>query len=162
MRAMVNIMLRMLVMLVVVGGAPGALMAAPVQEDPLDRQVLDISKDLRCAVCQNQPVSESNADLAKDMRRTIREQLLAGKSRDEILAYFVARYGDFVLLKPPTERAGLALWLAPPLVLGVMLLSGWLFLRRRGRNPSSVPPALNDQDLARVKAAREQLDDSRP
>ncbi len=154
-------LVRSLILATVLVGLSGPLSAAPVQEDPLDRQVLDISKDLRCAVCQNQPVSESNADLAKDMRRMIREQLLAGKSRDEIMNYFVARYGDFVLLKPPTERAGLALWLAPPLVLGVMLLSGWLFLRRRGRNPPPVPPALTDQDLARVKAAREQLDNSR-
>lgn len=146
-------------LLVVVPGLP---LAAPVQEDPLDRQVLDISKDLRCAVCQNQPVSESNADLAKDMRRIIREQLLAGKSRDEIVDYFVARYGDYVLMKPPTERAGLLLWMAPPLVLGVMLLSGWLFLRRRGRNPVPATPVLSDQDLARVKAAREQLDNPRP
>ena len=106
-------------------------------------------------------MSESNADLAKDMRRIIREQLIAGKSRDEIVAYFVARYGDYVLLKPPVERAGLLLWLAPPLVLVFLLLSGWLFLRRRAHNPEPAAPVLTDQDLARVKAAREQLDNSR-
>ncbi|MEK7759553.1 MAG: cytochrome c-type biogenesis protein, partial [Pseudomonadota bacterium] len=72
--------------------------AEPVQEDPLDRAVLEIAKDLRCTVCQNQPVAESNADLAKDMRQIIREQLVAGKSRAEIVDYFVARYGDYVLM----------------------------------------------------------------
>lgn len=154
------IALRPLVLAGLLAVAAGPAFAAPVEEDPLDRQVLEIGKQLRCAVCQNEPVSESKADLAQDMRRIIREQLVAGKSRDEIVAYFVARYGDFVLLKPPVERAGLPLWLAPPLVLGVMLLSGWLFLRRRERNPSPATPVLTDQDLARVKAARKELEDS--
>jgi cytochrome c-type biogenesis protein CcmH len=148
----------LLVLASFLAGLAGALHAAPVEEDPLDRQVLEIAKDLRCAVCQNQPVSESNADLAKDMRRIIREQLVAGKSRDEIKAYFVARYGDFVLMKPPAERAGLLLWLAPPLVLGGLLLSGWLFLRRRTRTPAPAAPALSEQDLARVRAARARQD----
>lgn len=110
---------------------PLASPAAQVTEDPLERQVLDIAKDLRCAVCQNQPVSESEAGLAKDMRAAIREQLKAGKSREQIIAYFVARYGDYVLLKPPLERAGLPLWLAPPLLLLVAAGFAYLFLRRR-------------------------------
>jgi cytochrome c-type biogenesis protein CcmH len=127
----------------------------PVQEDPLDRAVLDIAKDLRCAVCQNQPVSESNADLAKDMRVVIREQLQAGKSRDEIVDYFVARYGDYVLMKPPAERAGLLLWVAPPLVLLGLALFGWLFLRKRTHSPAPPAPVLSTEDLARVRSERE-------
>lgn len=132
-----------------------AAQAEPVQEDPLDRAVLDIAKGLRCAVCQNQPVSESNADLARDMRVVIREQLVAGKSRDEIVDYFVARYGDYVLMKPPAERAGLLLWLAPPLVLAALALFGWLFLRKRTQAPPPAVPALSAVDLERVRAARE-------
>lgn len=132
--------------------------AAPVQEDPIERQMLDIAHDLRCAVCQNQPVSESNADLAKDMRKAIREQLEAGKSRAEIVDYFVARYGDYVLMKPPAERAGLLLWIAPPLVLVVLALSGWLFLRRRTGTPATPAPTLSPADQARVRAARQQQD----
>jgi len=132
--------------------------AAPqtVQEDPLDRQVLEIAKDLRCAVCQNQPVSESNADLAKDMRQVIREQLQAGKSRDEIVNYFVTRYGDYVLMKPPADRAGLPLWVAPPLALLVLALGGWLFVRHRTRQRLSSAPTLSDEDRERVRAARQQ------
>lgn len=125
-----------------------------VHEDPLDRQVLEISKDLRCAVCQNQPVSESNADLAKDMRKIIREQLQAGKSREQIVEYFVTRYGDYVLMKPPAERAGLLLWLAPPLVLALLAMGGWLFMRRRTHQPAAPTPTLSDEDRARVRAAR--------
>ena len=141
---------------VVAAGTPTS--APTIQEDPLDRAVLEISKDLRCAVCQNQPVSESNADLAKDMRAVIREQLVAGKSRAEIVDYFVARYGDYVLMKPPAERAGLLLWVAPPLVLAALLLGAWLFVRRRTRVTSPPAPALSDEDRARVSAARQQQD----
>ncbi len=130
--------------------------AGSVQEDPLDRAVLEIARDLRCAVCQNQPVSESNSDLAKDMRQIIREQLQAGKPRLEIVDYFVARYGDYVLMKPPTERAGLPLWLAPPLVLAVLVLLAWGFLRQRSHRPVVPTPPLSKSDQARVRAAREQ------
>ena len=133
--------------------------AEPVQEDPLDRAVLEIAKDLRCAVCQNQPVAESNSDLAKDMRQLIREQLVAGKSRDEIVDYFVARYGDYVLMKPPTERAGLLLWIVPPVLLVTLALLSWVFLRQRSQAPPPPPaPVLSAQDQARVRAARGQQD----
>jgi len=152
--------LRWLLALVVMSPALLAAQNGPavVQEDPLDRQVLDIAKSLRCAVCQNQPVSESNADLAKDMRKVIREQLQAGKSREQIVEYFVARYGDYVLMRPPADRAGLPLWLAPPLVLIVLALGGWLFMRRRTRQAAAPAPVLSEADQARVRAARNQQD----
>lgn len=132
--------------------------APTIQEDPLEREVLEISKELRCAVCQNQPVSESNSDLAKDMRRLIREQLVAGKPRAEIVQYFVSRYGDYVLMKPPKEGAGLLLWVAPPLVLLVLGLVGWFYLRRR-LSPVLATTTLNEADRERVRAARRQQDD---
>lgn len=132
--------------------------AAPVQEDPIERQMLDIAHDLRCAVCQNQPVSESNADLAKDMRKAIREQLEAGKTRAEIVDYFVARYGDYVLMKPPAAGPGALLWIAPPLLFVLLAVSGWLFLRRRTRPPATPAPTLSAADQARVRAARHQQD----
>lgn len=139
----------------------GSLAASePVQEDRLERQTLEIAKDLRCAVCQNQPVSESNADLAKDMRKIIREQLQAGKSRDEIVEYFVTRYGDYVLMKPPVERAGLLLWLAPPLLLVLLGLFGWLFLRKRTRMATpQAAPDLSEEDRKRIEAVRKSLED---
>jgi cytochrome c-type biogenesis protein CcmH len=129
--------------------------AAEVTEDPLERQTLAIAKDLRCAVCQSQPVSESNSDLARDMRAIIREQLEAGKSREEIMEYFVARYGNYVLMKPPYDQSGTLLWLAPVLLLVAMAIGGWLFLRNR--KDVELPPvaALSEEDRARVKAAEE-------
>ena len=128
--------------------------AAQVEEDPIERQVLDIAKDLRCTVCQNQPVSESNADLARDMRDIIREQVKAGKSRDEIIRYFVDRYGNYVLMNPPKSGPGAIVWVGPLALIAVVGLSGFVFLRRRLR-PSLPPvPPLSKDDAERVRAAR--------
>ena len=127
-----------------------------VTEDPLERQVLDIGKDLRCAVCQNQPISESNADLARDMRDIIREQLQAGKSREEIVNYFVERYGDYVLMNPPVRGPGTVVWLAPVALLLVVGISGFVFLRHRRRESLPPAPKLSREDAALVRAARKQ------
>lgn len=145
--------MKFLLVLLFALGIPAAL-AAPVAEDPLERQMLDIAKDLRCAVCQNQPVSESNADLARDMRVIIREQLQAGRSRAEIVDYFVARYGDYVLMKPPYRGSGFPLWVVPVIVLLALAVSAFGYLRRRRRAPMPPPPTLSAEDIARVRAAR--------
>lgn len=144
---------RFLIILCLMFAAP--VFAAEVAEDPLERQTLAIAKDLRCAVCQSQPVSESNSDLARDMRAIIREQLEAGKSREEIVEYFVSRYGNYVLMKPPYDKTGTLLWLAPVLLLAAMAIGGWLFLRNR--KDVELPPveALSDEDRARIRAAEE-------
>lgn len=142
----------------------GLLLAAPAYaevaaEDPLERQMLDIAKDLRCAVCQNQPVSESNADLARDMRVIIREQLRQGKSREEIVQYFVDRYGDYVLMKPPTHGSGFLLWVLPLALFAALALSGFGYLRRRRR--AALPPvALSPEDHALVERARREEEQS--
>jgi cytochrome c-type biogenesis protein CcmH len=132
----------------------GPALASQVTEDPLDRKVLDIAKDLRCAVCQNQPVSESNADLARDMRDIIREQLKAGKSREEIVQYFVARYGDYVLMKPPYQGPGFLLWVMPAGFAVLLAVSAAVYLRRRRREPLPPAPELSVEDRARIEAAR--------
>ena len=132
------------------------LWAAPVTEDPLERQMLDIAKDLRCAVCQNQPISESNADLARDMRDIVREQIQAGKSREEILNYFVERYGDYVLMNPPRRGPGMIVWLAPLALLLVVGVSGFVFLRNRLKPTLPPAPKLSKEDAALVRAARKQ------
>lgn len=130
--------------------------AGDVSEDPLERQMLEIAKLLRCAVCQNQPISDSSSDLARDMRVIIREQLQAGKRRDEIIAYFVERYGNYVLLKPPVDRTGAAVWFLPPLLLLVIGAFAVVFVRRRLRQALPPAPELSDEDMARVHAARDQ------
>lgn len=128
--------------------------AVSVQEDPIERRTLEIAKGLRCTVCQNQPVSESNADLARDMRAIIRDQVKAGKSDDEIVEYFVARYGNYVLLKPRFDPIGALLWLAPPLLLGLVAVFAYRYLRKRV-TPAPAPSApLSAEDAARVRQAR--------
>lgn len=135
-------------------------LAAPVTEDPVERQMIDIAKGLRCAVCQNQPVSESNADLARDMRAIILDQLKQGKSREEIVQYFVARYGDYVLMNPPTRGPGLLLWVLPAGVLGLLGITAFTYLRHRRRATLSPTPALTAADRKRVEKARKDESDS--
>lgn len=110
-----------------------ATMGAVVPEDPAERRMLAIAAQLRCAVCQNESVAESHAQLAQDMRALIREQLAAGRSDAQILAWFHDRYGDYVLMRPPARGSGLLLWLAPGVLLLVGGAGAFVFLRRRAR-----------------------------
>ena len=105
-----------------------------VGEDPQQRQILEIAEKLRCAVCQNQSVAESNAELAQDMRRLIGEQLAAGRSEAQIVDYFRARYGDFVLMRPPRQGSGAPLWWAPLVILALAGGGAFVYLRRRLRD----------------------------
>lgn len=105
-----------------------------VTEDPQQRQMLEIAEKLRCAVCQNQSVAESNAELAQDMRRIIAEQLAAGRSETEVIDYFRARYGDFVLMSPPRRGSGAPLWWAPVAILAAGGAGAFIYLRRRLRD----------------------------
>ncbi len=118
--------------------------------------MLDIAADLRCAVCQNQPVSESNADLARDMRAIIRDQLKAGRSREQIINYFVERYGDYVLLKPPYQGPGFVLWVLPLALVAALGVSALIFIRRRLHVALPPPPPVSAEDHARVEQARRQ------
>ena len=102
--------------------------------DPaLEARAREISEGLRCVVCQNQSIDDSDAPLAKDLRVVVREQLTLGKSDTDIMAYIVARYGNFVLLKPPVEPATWLLWAGPFAVLfiGGGAMAVWSLRRRR-------------------------------
>ncbi len=106
---------------------PDEMLANPV----LEKRAREISKALRCLVCQNQSIDDSDADLAKDLRIIVREQLLNGDSDSQVIDYVVARYGDFVLLKPPFKGATLVLWLGPAVIVGLGIMAVVLFFRRR-------------------------------
>ncbi|MGE3267580.1 MAG: cytochrome c-type biogenesis protein CcmH [Chloroflexota bacterium] len=103
--------------------------AAPAYADKLDDDTRHIGKQLQCPVCSGAPVSDSPSDLAGQMRSVIRAKLAAGETEDQIIAYFVERYGDSVLIEPPHRGIGLFVWLAPI----VMLLVGGLVLWRVSR-----------------------------
>ena len=102
-------------------------------EPQLEKRVMAVAVELRCLVCQNQTIADSNAGLAVDLRNQTREMLRAGKSEREVLDYMTARYGDFVLYRPPVKPTTALLWFGPPLLLFAGLLTLWLVLRRRSR-----------------------------
>ena len=111
-------------------GAPAAHAVQPdeiMSDAAKESRARELSRELRCMVCQNQSIDDSDAPLARDLRLLVRERLAAGDSDNQVLDFLVARYGQFVLLKPRFERQTLLLWLLPPVLLlgGVM----WWLLR---------------------------------
>lgn len=117
-----------------VAGSAAAKDALPAAEDPvLEARVLRLTAELRCLVCQNQTIADSHADLAVDLRRQVREMLLRGDSDRQILDYMTARYGDFVLYRPPLKSTTAVLWFAPALLLVGGLAVLVVVLRRRSR-----------------------------
>ena len=117
--------------------------------DPgLEARARTISEGLRCVVCQNQSIDDSDAPLARDLRLVVREQLKLGKSDADVTSYIVARYGNFVLLKPPVEPATWALWTGPFLVLlgGGAAVALW---SRRRRLADDTP--LNEAEIAEIE-----------
>ena len=114
----------------------------------LEKHVMAISEELRCLVCQNQTIADSHADLAQDLRRQVREMIQRGESDAQIIDYMTARYGDFVLYRPPLKATTAFLWFGPALLLvgGVVVLV--VVLRRRSRLPaeSFEPDELDEAD----------------
>lgn len=124
--------------------------AQPVVDDPeLEAQVMALSHDLRCLVCQNESIAESRAPLALDLRQQVREQFQAGKSEQEVVDFLVSRYGDFVLYRPPFKATTMVLWLGPGLLL--LLGLGWLVWRLR-RRTTEAAPVLSEQQHQRARA----------
>ena len=116
------------------------------QDPALDRRVTNLAHELRCLVCQNQTIADSNAPLAIDLRNQIREQAAAGKTDKDIIDFMVARYGDFVLYRPPFKATTLALWLGP----FIFLIGGAIFLVRLVRSRRVPEPQLSDADRQRA------------
>jgi cytochrome c-type biogenesis protein CcmH len=130
-----------------------ALTPDELLKDPaLEARARAISAQLRCLVCQNQSIDDSDAPLAHDLRKLVREQLTAGKSDQEAMDFIVARYGEFVLLKPRFEASTMLLWATP---FAVLLIAGGALLMRR-RNPAPAPETpLSDAERAALQKALE-------
>ena len=125
--------------------AAGQAMAVAVDEEVIDDPVLEaqareIMTRIRCLVCQNQSIEDSNADLARDLRQIVRERVVAGDDKEKVQAYLVARYGDWVLLKPPLKGRTIFLWFAPLIFLGLGAVALFLNMRRRRHAPASPEP----------------------
>jgi len=124
-----------------------------VLKDPvLEARAREISKEVRCVVCQNQSIDDSDADLAKDLRLVVRERLVKGDSDDEVIEYLVTRYGDFVLLRPPLKGSTYVLWFGPPLILLLGVFAVASYFRNRGRDSkAAMAKPLSDDERARLE-----------
>jgi cytochrome c-type biogenesis protein CcmH len=154
--------MRLLVLaLVLFAGAAVAQTARPLAEDEaVERRVNALAEELRCLVCQNESIAGSRADLAVDLRRQIREQIKAGRSDDEILAYMTDRYGDFIRYRPPLKGTTIALWVGPFLLLAVA--AGGVAWYVRGRRTRVAAPALSPEEEVRVARLLGEPGDDRP
>ncbi len=145
-----------LLLLVLLAGPARAVEPGEQLADPaLEARARAISAELRCLVCQNQSIDDSDAPLAKDLRVLVRERLKAGDSDTAVRDYVVARYGEFVLLKPRVSGRTALLWAAPLLVLllgGVILIVAW----QRSRTAPAAPRALSEEE---ERAVRDLLSD---
>jgi len=131
--------------------------AAPAAEDPvLESRVMALAAELRCLVCQNQSLADSNAPLAVDLRNQVREKMRQGMSEAEIVEFMVARYGDFVLFRPPFKLATMLLWFGP-LILLVAGIAALFYRLSRRRAPAEAE--LTEAERARAAELLRAADD---
>jgi cytochrome c-type biogenesis protein CcmH len=141
--------------LVLMGTPPAhAVQPDEIMPDPArEARARDLSRELRCMVCQNQSIDDSEAPLARDLRLLVRERIAAGDSDSQVIDFLVARYGEFVLLKPRFKAHTLLLWLLPPLALAGGGLALWTYARRRARSAAQgkdAPLKLSAEEEARL------------
>ena len=123
-----------------------------VLDDPiLEERARNISKNLRCLVCQNESIDDSNASLAKDLRILVRERLVAGDNNDEVLKFIVDRYGEFALLKPRSDGSNLILWLSGPLMLLIALIISFSFIKSSYNIKRGSSTVLSDHEKSELK-----------
>lgn len=127
----------------------------------LEARARSISGGLRCLVCQNQSIDDSNAPLARDLRLLVRDRLKAGDSDEDVRAYIVSRYGEFVLLRPPLNIRTVLLWLAPLLVLlAAITIAVRVFVRRQPSSGRTGAPALTGAEEEKLRALLAEADKS--
>ncbi len=143
--------LTLAVLLTALWAAPGwTVEPDEMLDDPvLEARARALSQEIRCLVCQNEPIDSSNAGLARDLRILVRERLVAGDSDDDVKAFLVARFGDYVLLDPPMKLITYALWFGPVLILLLGGLGVFLFFSGARRAPSTAA-ALSVEERARL------------
>jgi len=141
----------------IAGGMALAVLTAPVAaneaqptlNDPVvAKREVELAKQLRCLVCQNETIADSRAALAVDLRNKLREQMAAGKTDAEIIAFMTERYGDFVLYRPPLKATTVLLWAGPFMLLALGILIGWRVVRARARAARPEPMSAADRERA--------------
>ena len=139
----VGVLFMLFVVLLQIGQSALAKEAVPSAEDPvLEARMMRIAAELRCLVCQNQTIADSSAGLAVDLRNQVREMLARGENDKQIIDYMTARYGDFVLYRPPLKSTTALLWFGPAVFLLGGVITLFFVLRRRSR----MAPEMFDAD----------------
>lgn len=139
----------LLAILIALGAPAAANEAVPTAQDPVAaRRSVELARKLRCLVCQNQSIAESSADLAVDLRRQIDEQIAAGRTDAQIVAFMTDRYGDFVLYQPPLKASTVLLWAGPAALLLLAVLVLRRALRQQGESPAPEPLTEAERALA--------------
>ena len=149
---------------IVLIGCPAALAVQPDEIMPdatKEARARDLSRELRCMVCQNQSIDDSDAPLARDLRLLVRERIAAGDSDTQVMDFLVARYGEFVLLKPRFEQRTWLLWLLPPLALAGGALALWIHARRRARVADAVMALTPDEEARLTRLLSDHLPEPR-
>jgi cytochrome c-type biogenesis protein CcmH len=142
-------MMRTLALIVLLLAAVPVFAQEMALPDPaLEQRARDLSREIRCVVCQSQSIADSDADIAKELRVLIREQIAEGKSDDDIRDYLAARYGDFVLFKPPFKASTFVLWVGPFAILVLAGIGVAMFFRRRAE--AARPVDLSSDERGRV------------
>ena len=134
----------------VIAVEPDELLENPI----LEERARQVSKDLRCLVCQNESIDESDAALARDLRVLVRERLQLGDSNDEVLQFVVDRYGEFALLRPRIDGVNYILWWFGPLFLLFSIATALMYVRKLGRiskNSSDLTAPLSDEERKKLK-----------
>ena len=145
-------MKRLLLILSLIAAPVFAVQPDEILDDPvLEGRARALSKDLRCLVCRNESIDDSNAELARDLRLLVRERLVEGDSDEEAMEFIVARYGEYVLLKPKAGGSNLVLYLAGPIMLLLGVGMAAIYLRRRQNAPVEAEAGLDAEEQARLR-----------
>jgi len=142
------IRIRLIVVLALVGGAlaPAPVLAQHPARHVEEQAVYDVATQLRCVVCQNLSVADSPSEMAAQMRALVKERLAAGESREQVVRYFVEKYGDWILLSPPRRGFSLLVWVFPIVAVAVglaivaLVVRRWTRRARTGAAPAAEPP----------------------
>lgn len=145
-------MKQLVLVLILLASPVMALDPSEMLDDPaLEQRARALDHELRCVVCQSETVASSNANWAQDARRTVRELVAEGATDDEIMDFFVARYGEFVLMTPRTSGSTWVLWAAGPAMLLLALIMGLSYLRGRQQATAPQEDALTAEEAARLR-----------
>jgi cytochrome c-type biogenesis protein CcmH len=159
-------LLLLLVVMLALAPLPAAMAVQPdevLSDAALEARARSLSKELRCMVCQNQSIDDSDAPLARDLRVLVRERLQAGDSDRQVIDFLVARYGEFVLLRPRFSAHTALLWLGPAAILLIGALGLFLVLRRRRTDAAAAEQAkLTEAEEARLSEILQRRDQQAP